>query len=216
MKPIVFVRIADMYYYNGITDKDRPVNGGAYVNETGDAHECYNFSPVEFIDEGEFCLGFSMLQSKKGVNARFHIEKIVGCEVLKKDDFVHNVIVVFCSKAINSRTMRVVGFYKNATVFRHYQEQEFPDGYVQAYNFIAEKKDCVLLPYQERHSGKKWYIPMSKEKHTTFGFGQSNVWYAQEYKTNKKLYEFLSQMIQNIESYNGENWIERNKLEGTS
>lgn len=210
MKPIVFVRVADMYYYNGITDKDKPVNGGAYVNETGEAHECYNFSPVEFVGEGEFCLGFSMLQSTGRVDAKFHIEKIIGCEALKKDELVHNVTVVFCSKAPNSSTMRVVGFYKNATAYRDYQFQEFLGGYEQAYNFIAEKKDCVLLPYQERHKGNRWYIPMSKSKHSTFGFGQSNIWYASEYKTDKKLYEFLEKMIQNIESYDGDNWVDYN------
>ena len=35
MRPIIFVRIASMLYYQGITDKDSPVNGGSYVKETG-------------------------------------------------------------------------------------------------------------------------------------------------------------------------------------
>ena len=213
MKPIVFARIADMYYYKGITKKDVPVNGGAYVNETGMAHECYNFSAVEFVDEGEFCLGFSMLQSKKGVDPQFHIEKIIGCEALKTDELVHNVTVVFCSKAPNSSTMRVVGFYKNATVYREYQYQEFPDEYIQAYNFIAAKKDCVLLPYQTRHSDKRWYIPVSTNKSTNFGFGQSNIWYATGYKKDKELYEFLERMHTSIETYDGDNWIDYCVLE---
>lgn len=44
MKPIIFCNIAYMKYYKGIIDGvDEPVNGGAYVQETNDAHEAYNF-----------------------------------------------------------------------------------------------------------------------------------------------------------------------------
>ena len=50
MRPIIFVRIASMLYYQGITDKDSPVNGGSYVKETGQAHECFNFAPAELED----------------------------------------------------------------------------------------------------------------------------------------------------------------------
>ena len=217
MKPIIFARVADMYYYNGITQKDTPVNGGSYVNETGEAHECYNFSPVQFTDGSQACFGFVMLAgTKENVDTKLHIEKIIGCEALKKEDVVHNVTVVFCSKAPNSPTMRVVGFYKNATVYREYQYEEFPDGYVQAFNFIAEKNDCVLLPYQERHKGQRWYIPMSKKRNSSFGFGRSNIWYAQGYRTDEKLHDFLERMIHNIETYNGENWVERNELGETN
>ena len=215
MKPIIFARVADMYYYNGITNKDVPVNGGAYVNETGEAHECYNFCPVYIGDEEQVCLGFAMLaQTKKDADMHLHIEKIVGSEALKKDKAVHNVIVVFCSKAPNSDTMRVVGFYKNATVYRDHQLAEFPNDDWQEYNFIADKKDCVLLPYQERHKGNRWYVPMSKRRNSSFGFGQSNIWYAQGYQTDEKLYNFLERMIQNIEAYDGANWVERNEMEG--
>ena len=212
MKPIIFARVADMYYYNGITNKDIPINGGSYVKETGEAHECYNFSPVEIAGEGKVCLGFAMLaQTTKGAEIHLHIEKIVGCEALKNEMFVNDVIVVFCSKAPGSDTMRVVGFYKNATVYRKYQTAEFDNGYLQDYNFFARREDCVLLPYQERHKGKRWYVPMSKKRNSKFGFGQSNIWYAQGYNENKELYDYLECMIQNIENYDLENWIDKNE-----
>jgi hypothetical protein len=60
MKPIIFVRVADMKYYREITKNDTPFNGGSYVRETGNAHECYNFEPI--IENGqdyEKCIGFS-------------------------------------------------------------------------------------------------------------------------------------------------------------
>ena len=61
---------------------------------------------------------------------------------------------------------RVVGFYKNATVYRYTQEVEFCDdnGEVcdwQEYNFIAKKEDCVLIPRHDRYTKSEWYIPLS-------------------------------------------------------
>lgn len=48
-----------MKEYRGNEDgRDIPVNGGSFVNETGDAHEKYNFTPVNIEGkEGLYCLG---------------------------------------------------------------------------------------------------------------------------------------------------------------
>lgn len=58
---ILFCNIAWMKEYRGNEDgKDIPLNGGSYVDETGDAHEKYNFTPVNMEGrEGLYCLGFS-------------------------------------------------------------------------------------------------------------------------------------------------------------
>ena len=53
MKPIIFARVADMKYYRGITDKDKPYNGGSYVANTGYAHECFNFDPIIFDNDDQ-------------------------------------------------------------------------------------------------------------------------------------------------------------------
>lgn len=120
MRPIIFARVADMKYYKGITNADEPSNGGSYVKDTGLAHECNNFRPV--IEDGEDyekCLGFCMLSGgKSGVN-QLHIENIVGCEACKKEEACEGVTVVFVSKSNRAKTMRVVGFYNNATVYRY-------------------------------------------------------------------------------------------------
>ena len=43
---ILFCNIAWMKEYRGNEDgNDTPLNGGSYVDETGDAHEKYNFFP---------------------------------------------------------------------------------------------------------------------------------------------------------------------------
>lgn len=210
MKPIIFARVTDMLYYKGITKKDKPFNGGAYVKDTGLAHECYNFSAMTFEgDEQEYCLGFAQLPgTSKNKPIELHIEKMPGCKLLKKEAVVEDAIVVFCSKAFNSQTMRVVGFYKNATVFRQQQECVFENGDYQYFNFIAKKEDCVLLPNHERHSKSKWYVPSSGKRNSSFGFGRSNICFLGA-SDNPDEVAFVNHMIESIETYNGENWINK-------
>lgn len=46
-----------MKEYRGNEDgKDTPLNGGSYVDETGDAHEKYNFTPVNMEGQGGLIL----------------------------------------------------------------------------------------------------------------------------------------------------------------
>ena len=106
MKPIIFARVADMKYYKGITDTDKPENGGSYVSDTGLAHECYNFQPIIQTGENfEKCIGFCMMSGgKNGVN-QLHIEKIVGCEACKKEEACEGVTIVFVSKSSRAYSM---------------------------------------------------------------------------------------------------------------
>lgn len=209
MKPIIFARVTDMKYYRGITDSDKPYNGGAFVKDTGYAHECYNFDAVSFngMDQ-EYCLGFCQLpgHSKNGKDIELHIENIPGCKLMKNEEKIEDAIVVFCSKSYNSKNMRVVGFYKNATIFREQQACGFGEDYVQFYSFLAKKEDCVLLPFRERHSQSKWYVPSSGKNGSDFGFGRSNIWYAGN-SHNQKEIEYVNRMIESIEQYDGENWM---------
>jgi len=127
---------------------------------------------------------------------------------MKGQPFAEDVIVVFCSKAVNSKSMRVVGFYRNATVFSEYQIASFGEDEDQYYSFLAKAEDCVLLPFRERHSNNAWYVPASGKNGSSFGFGRSNIWYAQGSEENTKLHDYLERMIKSVEDYNGENWLD--------
>ena len=209
MRPIIFARVADMKYYKGITETDKPENGGSYVNDTGRAHECYNFDPI--IQKGEDyekCLGFCMMSGgKHGVN-QLHIEKIVGCEVCKKEESCEGVTVVFVSKSNRAKSMRVVGFYKNATVYRYPHFMDFPNGYEQMYWFEAKKEDCVVLPYSTRFSSGQWFVPNSTAR-DEFGMGRSQVWYAGSKGASSKEIEYVERMIKSIDEYQGDNWMDK-------
>lgn len=215
MKPIIFARIADMEYYRGITEKDKPHNGGAYVKETGGAHECYNFDYV--IDEdGDFCLGFVMLMGNASGDRQIRLENIIGCSTCKKDEMLEGVTVVWCATPENSKNTRVVGFYKNATVYRYPQFAEFKndDGsvYVQQFNFFAKKEDCVLIPRHDRYTKIEWYIPLSGKHGYNYGFGRSHIWFANSKEKNPDEQAFVERMIKSIENYNGENLMDKEVL----
>lgn len=66
------------------------------------------------------------------------IENIAGCELLKKEESVDDVLVVYCAKHPAHKFTTVVGWYKHATVFRHYQEAVFAPEDIQYYNAMHE------------------------------------------------------------------------------
>ena len=207
MKNIIFVKTSFMDYYKG--PEGMPAqNGGSYVKKHGIGHECHNFSTVIDRNGREKCLGFAMLAGGGNTAPQLKIENIVGCEAFKNKESVDNVIVVWCAKADRSNNIRVVGFYKNATVYRYSQYVDFDNGERQWYNFAADKKDCVLLPYQERFATGNWFVPTSGKRKYDFGFGRSSIWYGGSKTIDKDEIAYVENMIKNIESYNGENWID--------
>jgi hypothetical protein len=226
---VLFCNIAWMNYYKGIVPGiDEPKNGGSYVKETLDAHEKYNFMPAHIIDsrypEGDYCLGFV---ETKTTSARkrnqLNIEKIEGCMDLKNETEVDDVLVIFCALYPDSfdKETYVVGWYKNATVYRRYETMAFDyecrsdtdddesvlGEWIQEYNAIAKKSDCVLLPRSQRRK-TYWRVPR-KKKGVAFGFGQSNVWFARGEDDNKLLSDFLDRLKVQIDEYDGENWIDK-------
>ena len=210
MKPIIFCNIAYMKYYKGIIKGiDEPVNGGAYVKKNNDAHEAYNFDCFRGEgDETDFCIGFVMLaQSLKNKTSQLHIEKINGCQLSKNEESVDGVTVVWCAKPDNIYGRRVVGWYKDATVYRCPQ-YEFRNELEQEFNFIAKKENCVLLPEKERLSSK-WIVPSSGHNGYDFGFGRSNLWYAQGTENNSRLKRYIERLSAKIGKYTGENWIDK-------
>ena len=153
------------------------------------------------------------LQIKETRN-QLRIENIYGCGTLNKEDFAEDVLVIYCAlypDAVEKETY-VVGWYKHATVYRNCEVMRFPsedeEGYYdQAYNAIARKEDCVLLPRASRRKANIWKVPR-KSKGVAYGFGQSNVWFAQGREENKLLDQFLNRIVKQIEEYSGKNWLD--------
>ena len=62
-------------------------------------------------------LGYFMMIGGNGV-CQLHIENIPGCEAFKHEEAAYGVTGIFVSKAVSSKSMRVVGFYKDAIAYR--------------------------------------------------------------------------------------------------
>lgn len=191
-----------MKYYKGVVPgKDEAYNGGSYVLEHGEGNEQYNFDAVTLDDGQTYCLGFVETKSTHGTRKNeLHIEKIEGCDSLKGKPETDDILVVWCASTILNETS-IVGWYRHATVYRNYQSVEFTNGYIQEFNILAKKEDCVLLPEDKRHR-HVWDAPVARKR--TYGFGQSLLWYAQE----ENAQSYVSNLIEQIENYHGDNWVD--------
>ena len=160
-----------MQKYNGIKD-DSIERGGSYnKNETG--HEVCNFSVVR----GHV---YGYVQP----TGQIKIEKL---DAKKEDEFISGVTVVWTAGPATGGTA-VVGWYKNATVFREYQELPTrtklqKENGLNHYRVMALARDATLLSPDER----TLLIPRAVKG----GIGQSNVWYADSPESKKHVARVL-------------------------
>jgi hypothetical protein len=207
---VLFCNIAYMDYYRGMIENvDVPTNMTVRGKSPSEAEEQYNFLACN-LDEGgdDVCLGYFPAKSTQSKGAdQVHIEKMPGVE--NNAEVVDNVLVVWCAKkeGTENRTV-VVGWYKNAKVYRYYQEAIFGDGdeeFHQLYNVVAKAKDCVLLPPGERSRYTKWNVPRKKGSNgPAFGFtANTNIWFANEEKAK----DYIEKMVERIDDYYDDNYM---------
>lgn len=156
--PILFCNVGWMNHYNGI-DGDSIERGGEY-NQHSTGHEVCNFS-----NNGGTLYGYVQ------PTGQIKIEK-VGAG--KKDDFASGVTVVWTAGPESGGTA-VVGWYKDATVYREAQTIAKPSAIqkkngVSTFRIKAPADKAVLLPVEQR----ELMIPRAVKG----GIGQSNVWFA--------------------------------------
>lgn len=209
---ILFCKIASMKHYKGVQEGiDEPHNGGSYIAENCDGGEVYNFDAISLEGkEGKYCLGFVETKStRKERQNELHIENIRGCESLKNEKAVEDVLVVWCATQKDENTDKnkavIVGWYQHATVYRRRdidqgeENQNVDDD--GDYYVKAKVEDCVLLP-EEVRSLKEWEAPVAQK--WGYGFGQALVWYAR----NENAEPYLKKLVKQIQEYDGENWID--------
>ena len=112
-----------------------------------------------------------------------HIERIDP--LAKNRDSLDNVLVVFCATPKPGGSV-IVGWYKNATVYRRRPSYEGRD-----YNLCAQKDDCCLLPEYRR----TFKVP--RATNGDVGFGTMNIWYAHGEKNRG----YVESVIDYIDSY---------------
>lgn len=183
---IIFCNISWLKSYIGVGNDDKlGKTGGEHVGENKKVHEEYNFQ-----DYNGKCYGYV---SNRG--GSLHLERFEKATV--NDDSVDNVLVIWVAKKGETGKNVIVGWYKDATLYKYSQESN-PYGGIGRdlyFSITANSEDCFLLPEPER----KFEIPKSTVVSKDMGMGQSNIWYAESgYAKNM----FIPKVLEFMESYN--------------
>ena len=179
MDRMVFFNIAWMKEYKGVTLNDIPVHGGSYIDENGYGAEVYNFQAYRGKMYGFVEAGWR--PKPRHIN-------IARLGASKQDESVSGVIVVWVARHCYGGGTLVVGWYKDATVYRQRRygpegsNRKDPDGKDDPYFCEADCKNCYRIPPDSRN----FSIPRGKD-----GLGQKNIWYAESQLGKKTKAEVL-------------------------
>jgi len=202
---LLFLNIGWMKHYKGLPPEsdDSIVHGGKHVDKKGWGHEIYNFLPVNRKMYGFVETGYKKNGDRKSIN----ITRIKPD--IKKEDKIDNVLVIWTAKKkskyndpLEKKGCFVIGWYKNATVYRYYQndinrcyqnkDKPYPEKC--GYFVKAKEEDFRLLPLE--HRDKKIYNARRKG---AGWMGRSNIWYANSHTPDIQGYR--EAVIKYIEDY---------------
>ena len=183
---VLFCNIAWMKNYQGINSVDKPKNGGSWVADNNFAHESTNFKNYS----GKY---YGFVEVRGNINLQKHFEGAT-----RNSAYVDDVLVVWC--ATNERHGSViVGWYKNARVYRQqqsiYRMNERIDYYIE-----SQAGNGTLLKEDERN----FVVGRAKKVGKGKGFGQSNVWYADAEIARKQVVPKVIKYIEEFENRNTE------------
>ena len=167
-----------MKYYRGLSDDDRIVGKSKHLKEEGWGYEVCNFKKYK----GRV-YGFVQRPWKRNSSGFVDIklERILNDKKKKNVPKVENVLVIWIARHPDGGRF-VVGWYRNATVFRECQKFApvpplHKKNYLRGYRILTKSGDEELLPTHERNilvpRGEGW-------------MGQSSIWYG-ESRHGKKL-----------------------------
>jgi hypothetical protein len=178
--PMVFLRVGWMDRYQGMDDGTTIVGGGAYVDERGFGHEIFNFQPFE----GRV---YGYVQPPRGRKPLWE-EARIDLRRLGAPADAHSVPGILCIWVAPSPGggAVVVGWYRNATVYREWQpppphSERRHDGADAdcGYYVAARADDAVRLDPQDRD----FFLP----KRGAGGLGQANILYADRPALHRQL-----------------------------
>lgn len=184
-----------MKFYQGPKPGDeKPIGGGSY--NTGEiGHEAYNYSNIN-----GFLYGYFQPHMKSPYE--INLGRIEQRFTNKKID---NILVIWFATNPIDKGQVVVGWYKNATVFRSiHSPNMLPQRENYNYNIKARKKDCVLLPISKRKFPVGHGIKGKKEGNP----GQANAFYVLDDQGHPKDLNnpdnaWITKVIEYVENYGG-------------
>lgn len=185
--PTLFCNIAWMKNYAGRDKRDPPLGGGGFPRKEGYCGEECNFVAA---DDGYIYGHFETI--KKTLDRDVRIERLGSS---KNDDFVDGVTVVWTAPKRGHDPRTVVGWFKNARVYRQRQHfnGDYPTGQhgndeIDSYRVRARIEDVVLLKPAQRtmdlQRGKGWS-------------GQASWWYADD-TSDKDARRFVREVLKAV------------------
>ncbi len=179
--PVLYCNISWMKYYAGRRTSDPPLGGGGFPVAEGYCGEECNFVPC---DDGFVYGHFEIM--KKDRDREVHIERL-GAK--RTDAFIDDVDIVWTAPKQGKDPRVVVGWSKNARLYRN--RQHFHGSYpsaqhkkdeIKSYQVKARTEEVFLVPHAERtmelSRGDGWS-------------GQTSWWYAED-TTNPDAMRFVA------------------------
>lgn len=140
--PIILCHIAWMEHYQGITGDDIPKEGGSH--EPLGKSEIYNFKE----SDGKY-YGFVEPPSSSKEKV-INTQRICGHDYESVDNMLAVFIAPFHHDGKKKGGLSIVGFYRNATVYKDIQKRPINEKDVFAYNLICKAEDCFYIEPKER------------------------------------------------------------------
>lgn len=160
-----------MLWYKGVqVDDPKPIGGGAY-NQTALGHEAFNFLPAGNRYLGYFQPQLQPRERREANPSSIRLDKIQpGFE----GDHLEHVLVVFVARNPVGGGQYIVGWYRDATVYRFEQPSSLiarrQIGYFLETAAVDDRG--MLLPRRRR----EFHIPGGVKG----GFGQANICYTHD------------------------------------
>ncbi|MCW1402857.1 HNH endonuclease [Novosphingobium sp. MW5] len=194
---LLFAHISWMPEYSGKSSETIFSTHG-WVVENNEAGERSNFKAVN----GQTYGYVPVVQRPHGGDpGEIKIERLGAA---KADKFVDDVTVIwFANKPIESKKAYVVGWYRNARVYRQSRS-----GGPYGYRVSCKHTDATLVPEHQRTVR----VPHKRSiegRELGFGYGQSSIWYADDATE-----EFVQGMTNYIDSFDRLN-VDNDGFEGT-
>lgn len=198
MTPIVFARIGWMKRYLGPTlDDPKPIGGGSY-NRRSLGFEAFNFLPL-----GGRMSGYFQPPPRASHPPTVALERI---DTGFTGDELSGVLAVFVATDPKRGRQRIVGWFPDATVYRH--EQLSNDQRRKSSSYFMKKPASYFI--QKTPAEKAVRIPEPKREFIVprgkGAFGRANVCYALDTKGQPKVSaQWMNDAVEYINSYEAEN-----------
>ncbi len=206
--PFLFCNITWMREYKGhhridMQPDDPPERGGAHVDTYGTAHECCNFLPSK---DGLIYGHVETFRGKRDTEINIDNLNYKNSGYIPGDPYIDGIDVIWTATH-QAGGKRVVGWYRNARVYRirQHHKNRFPTKQhkkdtVNSYRIIAGEKDTYCFAEDQR------YLKLDPKNKKKGWPGENSIFYPSKHEDNKDLNKFLVQLNAEING-NTENYL---------